>query len=292
MQALSIGELAQEAIEGAWVAKVIGVTSGGIFVIAREKRVLFFTYSPFHSPSTVNLERSFTDLRQNEIGAAVKLGNGQIHLPDSGLSIELDGARIWRPGPVKALTQDQRSGIVQRLERAALAAEEQKGEQGLAPVLSWIAQKGAPKLAGDVTEKVLAGINDLRIAIQEFDIAKMLLASGLIVGHGRGLTPAGDDCLAGVLLTLNRWRTEFHQAFDLSSLNSDLLALARAKTTSLSATIIEAAALGQGDERILRVLDGIMTGEWNETESIQDLVRMGHSSGVDSLVGIGLVLTA
>jgi hypothetical protein len=106
------------------------------------------------------------------------------------------------------------------------------------------------------------------------------------------LTPAADDCIAGVLLTMNRWGTAIPQKIDLPTLNAGILELARAKTTSLSSTIIEAATLGQGDERILRVLDGIITGEWEEADAIQDLVRMGHSSGVDTLVGISLALTA
>jgi hypothetical protein len=82
------------------------------------------------------------------------------------------------------------------------------------------------------------------------------------------------------------------QNFDLARLNSGVVAIARAKTTSLSSTIIEAAAIGQGDERILQVLDGVMSGDYEETPAIQNLVRMGHSSGVDSLVGITLALTA
>lgn len=80
--------------------------------------------------------------------------------------------------------------------------------------------------------------------------------------------------------------------FDPHVLNAGILELARAKTTSLSVTIIEAAMMGQGDERILRVLDGIMDGNYNESVAIQNLVRMGHSSGVDTLAGITLVLTA
>ena len=270
MRALSIGELALEAITGAWSAKVIGVTSGGVFVIASARRVLFLTYSPFHSPSTVNLERALVDLRQNEIGAKVELGGGRIHLPDSGLLVDLDGAAIWKAEPVKALSEEQVSGIRLRLDRSSLAAAEQKGAQGLAPVLHWLIGRGTAELTGDVTEKVLRGLEKLRVAISAGRVDDCLIAAGLIVGHGRGLTPAADDCLAGVLLALNRWKSTVLQNLDLAALNGGILELARAKTTTLSSTIIEAATLGQGDERILCVLDGIMTGEWDEVDAIQD----------------------
>jgi hypothetical protein len=263
-----------------------------VFVISGGWRVLFLTYSPFHSPSTVNLERGLVDLRQNEIGAKVELGKGWIHFPDSGQLVDLDGAAVWKAEPVPTLSESQKFGIRSRLEKAALTASEQKGAQGLAPVLIWLIGQRKAELTGDVTEKIQHGLENLRIAIKAGEIGVCLRAVELIVGHGRGLTPSADDCLAGILLTLNRWKTAISQTIDLTRLNVGIFELARARTTSLSSTIIEAATLGQGDERILRVLDGIMTGEWDEVDAIQDLVRMGHSSGVDTLVGISLVLTA
>jgi hypothetical protein len=292
MRALSFGVMAQEAIREAWPASVIGVTSGGVFIISKNQRVLFLTYSPFHSPSTINLERSMVDLRQNENGAKVTLESNRIRFPDTGLVVDLNDAVQWEVEPPGSLSETQRAGISERLVRAALSAAGQKGAQGLAPVLSWLVGKGKVEMEGDLTEKVFAGLRELRIAAGLGDLSGFLRAVGQIVGHGRGLTPAADDCIAGVMLTLNRWGTQTKCSFDLSLVNAGIVELARKKTTSLSVTIIEAAVIGQGDERILRVLDGIMDGNYEESDAIQDLVRMGHSSGVDTLVGISLVLTA
>jgi hypothetical protein len=292
MRAIYIGELAQEAVLASWPASVIGVTSGGIFIITERKRVLFLTYSPFRSPSTVNLEPGLVDLRQNENGAKVLLNKERIILPDSGLLIELNYAEQWKPLEPETLSPAQRAGISGRLEHAVMLAGDQKGAEGLAPILRWLIAKGQPELSGDLNPKILAGLTDLRIAIKETDFDGLLKAVSILAGHGRGLTPATDDCIAGVLLVLNRWGNVFTQKFDLARLNAGILETVRARTTSLSATIIEAATLGQGDERILRVLDGVMSGDYDETTAIQNLVRMGHSSGVDTLVGITLVLTA
>jgi len=292
MRALSFGVLAQEAILEAWPAAVIGVTSGGVFIILKNQRVLFLTYSPFHSPNTINLEKNLVDLRLNENGAKVILGRDQIRFPDTGLVVDLEGALVWTAEPPVSFSETERSGIPERLARAARSAKEQKGSQGLAPVLGWLVGKGEAEMKGDMTEKVFAGLNEMRIAINSGNLARFFQAAGQIVGHGRGLTPAADDCIAGVILTLNRWKAQLKCDFDLQTLNTGILELARAKTTSLSVTILEAAAIGQGDERILRVLDGIINGNYNESEAIQNLVRMGHSSGVDTLAGITLVLTA
>jgi hypothetical protein len=292
MRALSFGVLAQEAILGSWPASVIGVTSGGVFIISKNQRVLFLTYSPFHSPSTINLEHNLVDLRQNENGAKVSLARDQIRFPDTGLAVDLEGALVWMAEPPGSLSETQHSGISERLRRAVRSAAEQKGAQGLAPVLGWLVGQGEAEMTGDMTEKVFAGLIDMRIAINSWNLAGFFQAAGQIIGHGRGLTPAADDCIAGVILTLNRWGAQMKYYFDPHVLNAGILELARAKTTSLSVTIIEAAVMGQGDERILRVLDGIMDGNYNESVAIQNLVRMGHSSGVDTLAGITLVLTA
>ena len=58
----------------------------------------------------------------------------------------------------------------------------------------------------------------------------------------------------------------------------------------LSNSIIQAAVAAQADERILTVLDGIVTGDFDEELSVTRLVKMGHSSGVDTLAGITLIL--
>lgn len=292
MRALSLGELAKEALEKRWPAKVIGVTSGGVFVIVKDQWVLFLTYSPFRAPGTINLERSLTDLKENENGSIVMLAPDRVVFPDTGLVVQVNGADVWNGRKSGFYSMDYRSGIADRLQRAAMRAYEQKGAQGLAPALRWLAGKGEAELVGDLSEKILAGLVKMRIAIKEKQTNNLLEAIDSIVGYGRGLTPASDDCIAGILLTLNRWKEDFGNGFDLPALNEAVVRLAQAKTTSLSTTIIHAATLGQGDERILSILDGIICGDYDEIQAIQNLVNMGHSSGVDSLVGIAVVLTA
>lgn len=291
MHALFLGEVAAEALKQKWPAKVIGVTSGGVFILAQEQWVLFLTYSPFRAPGTINLERSIVDLKENETGSKVVLDLRQVVFLDSGLVVEMNGAVMWNGGIGGRITPENQRGVLERMEQAAIIASEQKGDQGLAPALRWLVGKGSPELAGDLTEKVLSGLSDLRIAISSRQPDKFVEAAGAIIGHGRGLTPAADDCVAGVLLTLNRWKGVVDDNFDLAGVNEAVVRVAHARTTSLSTTIIHAAASGQGDERILRVLDGIVTGNLADPD-LPNLVQMGHSSGVDSLVGMALALTA
>lgn len=293
MRALWVGVLAQEALQARWPASVIGVTSGGVFVISQTQRVIFLTYSPFRGPSTINIEPGLIDLRQNESGDKVFLSPNLIRLERSRIEIDVGGAPVWKADlPAENYGEQQAAAIEDRLVRAALLAYEQKGAQGLAPSLRWLVGKGGLELGGDLTQGILDSFLEIRTGIDEQDPAKITQAAERIAGHGRGLTPAADDCITGVVLSLNRWRQILRVEFDLDRLNEAILTMARRKTTSLSATIIQAATLGTADERIIRVLDGMITGDYDETQDLGDLVRMGHSSGVDALVGIALVLTS
>ncbi len=292
MRALSMGTLARKALDEHWPAQVIGVTSGGVFIIAQGDWVLFLTYSPFRAPGTINLERSAVDLKENENGSRVELEKNRIVFPETGLLINVDGALTWDGRKKPEIGAELKAGIAGRLRRVVTAASAGKGSEGLAPALRWLVGEGDAQITGDVTEKVIAGLNEMRIAISTGLPDRLIAAASAIIGHGRGLTPAADDAIAGVLLALNRWKEVLEIKFDLMAVNEALVKLARAKTTSLSATLIHAAACGQADERILSVLDGIISGDFDEKKAVHDLIQMGHSSGVDSLVGITLVLTA
>jgi hypothetical protein len=109
-----------------------------------------------------------------------------------------------------------------------------------------------------------------------------------LLGLGRGLTPSGDDLLVGFLLALNRWKSVLDSPFDLKELNGQMIQLAVKATTHLSANLIECAATGAADERLLDGLDYIVSGMGNPDEIADNLSEMGSSSGVDSLVGMVL----
>jgi hypothetical protein len=61
------------------------------------------------------------------------------------------------------------------------------------------------------------------------------------------------------------------------------------KTTTVSANLIDCAARGQADERLIRALDGIETGELSALECAHALGSWGNTSGLDALIGMGLV---
>ncbi|MFC0863504.1 DUF2877 domain-containing protein [Sphaerimonospora cavernae] len=118
-------------------------------------------------------------------------------------------------------------------------------------------------------------------------------AEGLI-GLGPGLTPSGDDMLSGLLVTLRH----LGRAADAPGAVrlADWLAAAvtydaRTRTTPISATLLHCAAHGQAGSEVLGVLRGV-AGLQPLEPAVHRLLRLGHTSGADMLLGIRIGLSA
>ena len=98
-----------------------------------------------------------------------------------------------------------------------------------------------------------------------------------LAGLGPGLTPAGDDALAGILLLLG--------AHDRAAA---VAAADRARTNDIARAFLAWAARGQSIEPVHRLLSaGDAAGA---SAALAELLRFGHSSGADLAFGLRLGL--
>ena len=124
-------------------------------------------------------------------------------------------------------------------------------------------------------------------AVRERDPALAAGAARGLLGRGPGLTPEGDDLVAAVAGTLAVLGPA--AGWDRPVLAGFLAALvepARARTTALSATLLELAALGQLAEPAGRLLDLSPDGEAAWPAALARLERLGHGSGRAYAAGI------
>ena len=101
---------------------------------------------------------------------------------------------------------------------------------------------------------------------------------GALLGRGPGLTPFGDDVLAGALVTLGALGAP---AFE--RLGAQVRALAPARTTFVSAALLHHAARGE----CVPELHAFLTG----TGTLDALLAVGHTSGVGLALGVLAVLS-
>ena len=103
-----------------------------------------------------------------------------------------------------------------------------------------------------------------------------------LLGVGPGLTPAGDDVLAGLLVGL--W--SFGQK--AGPLRLAVLAGLPAGTTDLSAALLRCAARGESIPQVNKLLRTMSGNAWpgRLDDAMDDLVRVGHTSGTALATGV------
>jgi hypothetical protein len=103
-----------------------------------------------------------------------------------------------------------------------------------------------------------------------------------LLGVGPGLTPAGDDVLAGLLVGL--W--SFGQRAEL--LRLAVLAGLAAGTTDLSAALLRCAARGESIPQVNQLLQAMSASAWQSRldHAMYELVRVGHTSGTALATGV------
>lgn len=154
------------------------------------------------------------------------------------------------------------------------------------PPPSALAGRGTPGLDGnDAVELLAAGC-------ASGWLLGAVTAAERLVGLGPGLTPSGDDVLAGLLVTLRHLgaATGTARAVDLAGwLGATVTFDARTRTTPISATLLHCAARGEACPEVLAVLRGL-TGRQPLGPALRRLCGLGHTSGADLAQGIAIGL--
>jgi hypothetical protein len=218
-------------------------------------------------------------------GTPARLSSAEIRLA-RGAVFSLAGARDWRPPlPPEWHSADLRRGLA-ALARAAARRAPPDGLGRLIPALVI----GGRRAAADDTDSPLLR----RAAAGASALAGWLVRdvgpppparASVLIGLGPGLTPSGDDLIAGVLIAL---RTLL-RADTAEQLGAWALCLAATRTGTISSAHLAAAAAGEGAEPLHRVLAAICAGDEAGLEREVDAVAgIGHCSGWDALAGVAL----
>jgi hypothetical protein len=170
----------------------------------------------------------------------------------AGVAVELDGLHPWRP---------------RALDAALLRHHAAAARRTLGPFRSDLAGHSA------VTSAVAA--------LDGGDLSGVVV---LLSGLGSGLTPAGDDVLAGLFVVLAA------AGVDQGMLTE---AAAGARTHAISRAFLRWAARGQAVEPVHLLLGALASSDRAGACAHQQAVlALGHTSGADLLLGLRLGLDA
>lgn len=106
-------------------------------------------------------------------------------------------------------------------------------------------------------------------------------AIGWLLGRGKGLTPSGDDIVAGYAFVL--WMA------GIAILDARLREEARRKTTATSATLLHMLSFGETGQALFDVWRAVSEKDLPHLDrALARVLEIGHTSGGDTIFGIGL----
>jgi hypothetical protein len=285
----TIGGIARDLLQQAQSASILGHTSRGTFLSLSSGRVIFLSAEPHRGPLTLNVSGDLSSLQGIDRVHPVEATPHEISFPQAGLFIHIHPVRVWSapPRPAGFLPPSQRHLVLDVVIRLAVSSKMKVGFSAWLPHLA----HGAEGMPEDTGDSLAVRLRDLAHSLRVPQPLPIARALGAFLGYGAGLTPSGDDLVLGLLLALQRWGDVLLPALDLMPLNQSIVGQAYRQTTALSASLIDCAARGQADERLVSALDGLMTGAPDASTCAGYLAGWGSSSGLDALAGMTLALT-
>ena len=227
-------------------------------------------------------------------GQAVAIDNGVLQLA-GGPSFDLAAAELWQPPP---WPQDWGTGLLQAGLRAlAVIASASAPQDGLARVifggghtagLAAAVRRGALLKTATLADWLAGRLAEPEASDADLQAAARVATHGLM-GLGPGLTPSGDDAIAGLLIALHA-AGEATAAADLAGFVREAPADA---TSALSRAFLAAAIEGLPSGTLHAAITALLTGDQATLPAVVDrLDGVGHTSGWDMLAGAVLGLRA
>lgn len=281
----SIGHIANQALLRNPSGLVTGKTSQGIYLQLSGDMTLYLTTDPFRGPLTINIRGGSGDFLSIQIGDIADLAEGYLKFRDSQQGISFQRPLIWKPGQPPRYQRQPVTGF------ADLFSQVRRSR----PENSYLALLEMVRTGEPLPEKELLGIGDNLIWLSRslktsnpLDISSEMEN---ILGAGPGLTPLCDDLVLGILLAYARTQWQASWSDEVFQTYLTVITAAEEKTTRLSWSLLSCAVQGSADERIMRVLDGLIAARQIPDHDLECLLDWGSSSGVAVLAGILMALT-
>ena len=236
------------------------------------------------------------DLRN---GDAAEIDSERLYLRDRLFEISLKPASIWDPEFYMTIHADDVPVIEKNIDQLIQQIVDEQNIDGLVPLFRFIPDlMNSQHYPGDdssaLHQKAYDSLRSIITAIRNFDEDRINKDFLLLTGLGIGLTPSGDDILAGLFAALIITSKAAHKKWFMDNLGR-LLPRIEGLTNDVSLNYHKAISQGYFPERFSSLISAMITARrFTEVQpALQDMLQWGHTSGYEITLGmvIGFLLS-
>jgi uncharacterized protein DUF2877 len=248
-------------------------------------------------PNSVRLSPIMAEkvLRHVRPDLEIWIGDGRLLILAHNLSLHLPETSPWEPRPEITAYHWRHEAVAQHVRLLAHHLAEQPQWGGLAPLLKPLLL-GQPTAETPLSRMALPMLRLLAKASWLQDIVGVEEAARSLAGLGPGLTPSGDDALAGFAAVMTLLSPQI--SVDAAARDHIAVAIAsaaRPRTTALSAVLLAYAARGEVAEQVGNLLLSLalpVESSKAVLHAADRVLAFGANSGGDTLLGMLLGLRA
>lgn len=288
IEALSMSWRVARAIrQEGWTGEVIAVHPHSVYVTDEDDEIYAIVHQalgngPLNLVIPTEPARAFNGLAPGTSLASTgtRLGIGEL------LTIGLEAAALWDPKAYAAIAADP-DALKRGLTELCREVSRRCPAESLARLLPYVEDEDLPEPLEKVAHfpRSHALIGGLAESLAQRDRRRLKVVTSSLAGLGPGLTPAGDDFIAGVLLALALVRQQRNDAA-LNEIATLLVETAAPRTHEISGAYLRAAYDGQVAERWHPLLAALAAGDGVQVASAAaPVLATGETSGADMLTG-------
>ncbi len=270
-----------------WSGEVIAVHAQSCYVTGDDAEIYAIVHAPLgNGPLNLVIRppgpSSFPGLT---VGTSVASTGARLLLGEN-LDIDVERAALWDPKAYLAIGADS-DGLRRCLVELYRTAPASAPGQSLVRLLPHLHEDDLPAPLEAVSHfprshALIAGLVE---GLTSRNRRSLKVVTSSLAGLGPGLTPAGDDFLAGTLLALALIQ-EHRADAELAQIAGLLLETAAPRTHEISAAYMRAAHAGEASEAWHPLLGAIAAGDATAArDAVGAVMAIGETSGADMLAG-------
>ena len=302
VEAEFVGHRAAKALHGSRkTARVHSVFDRGFYIQIGRNLISVIKNEDFISPTSIVIgdpyERGFRSIGIKE-GMKIEINGDSLVFEGKALTIRFGKSVKWFPTQIpkkNALSDLIKISLNLRILRDVIYTCPSR--EGLVPLLENVELYGPTQVflrpqMPILSEKARPNIETLMWGLYGGDHNMILARASDILGLGPGLTPSGDDFLAGLILSLviggkALRKNSTKELIFYQKLSADICKLAREKTTIYSQIFLNQARRGEGPKAVVELIHALLTKDPNQVaSSAKTVIVMGETSGADIAIGI------